>query len=147
MKFRNAFFMILFVGYGFTLNAQISFENLQVGMSMEKRYIVMNISSRSCIYCLMQEKKMQKDKVLQERLKNEVYFLSWQTEQQVCFIFNGQKYASGEEFIENYGRDENGTIAYPLWLIFDENYRIIYRYFGLLSTEKITKLLDVLKEK
>ena len=78
---------------------------------MEKRYIVMNISSRSCIYCLMQEKKMQKDKVLQERLKNEVYFLSWQTEQQVCFIFNGQKYASGEEFIENYGRDENGTIA------------------------------------
>lgn len=139
-------FVFSLIFFTIHLKAQLNFDSLQQKMEVEPKYILMNISSRSCIYCMIQEKKIRKDNELQQRLNNQVYFLSWQIEEQDNFIFHEQDYVSGTKFIDIYGRDENGNIVYPLWLLFDENYNLIFRYFGLQSTENIEQLLDVLKE-
>ena len=54
---RRIFLLMLFVISGWA-NAQISFDALRQKMDWEPRYIVMNISSKTCIYCMMQQKKL-----------------------------------------------------------------------------------------
>ncbi|WP_442795212.1 hypothetical protein [Pelobium manganitolerans] len=53
-------------------------------------------------------------------------------------------HATGEQFTDQQGKDEKGFIAFPLWMIFDPDYKVIYRYTGLLSSEKLEKMLDAI---
>ena len=128
------------------IKAQISFEKLQQEMPTKPRFILMGISSQTCAVCLMQSKIIKKNLLLRERLDDNVYYLSWIMEYESELQFNGEKFETGSNFVERYGKDEHGNLAYPIWLIFDKNYNVVYRYFGLLSAEKVGKLLNVLGE-
>lgn len=128
------------------VTAQISFEILQQEMPTEPRVILMNISSRTCTYCLMQTKRIEKDLPLKKRLNDEVYYLSWTMEYENEFQFNGETFDSGSDFVERYGKDEHGNLAFPIWLIFDKNDHVVYRSFGLLTTDSVDELLNVLNE-
>ncbi len=139
-------FVLLLIICAGTLKAQIRFGTLQQRMKAEQKFIIMNVSTRSCVYCLMQEKKIQKHKAVKSRLNSEVYYLSWMVEETAGFTFNGNQFNSGTAFIDQYGKDENGFVAYPLWLIFDKGYKVLYRYFGVISPEKIGEILDIIKD-
>ena len=136
------FFLVFAVSVA---KAQIGFDTLAQQMQKEKKYIVMSVGTKSCVYCLMQEKKMRKDEALKKRLADEVYYLSWKQDEQHNFWFNNREYTTGEQFTDQYGKDEKGFIAFPLWMIFDPEYKVIYRYTGLLSPEKIEKILNAIR--
>lgn len=140
------FVLLLLVVCSGTLKAQVSFESIDQKMRTEPKFIVMNVSTKSCVYCLMQQKKIQKNTTLRNRLESEVYYLSWMVDETTGITFNDKRFNSGKIFIDQYGNDENGFVAYPLWLIFDKEYKVLYRYAGVMSPEKISEILDIIKE-
>lgn len=141
---RRIFLLMLFVISGWA-NAQISFDALRQKMDWEPRYIVMNISSKTCIYCMMQQKKLEKDSELQQRLAAEVYYLPWMVEEMNGITFNQHYFETGKEFVEKFGKKQNEVLGYPLWIVFDEKSNVVYRSYGLMNNGQIGQLLDILK--
>ena len=134
------------------VNAQISLDSLQKAMKVQPRYILMNIDSEHCLYCMMQKKRIQNDKNLLKKLNNDVYFVMWRLENQPDFVFNGISFTksknnqyAGNEFLNKYAKDPHNPVGFPAWLVFDKNYKVIYRYFGLLPNSSINKMVDILQ--
>lgn len=145
LQFRLPWGFVLFIMlFSGTVKAQTVFEGLQEKMQTEPKFIVMDIGSRSCLPCMMQAKRIEKDESLKNRLDSEVYFLSWVVENTGDFSFNGKSFKTGESFIDTYGKDENGFWGYPLWMIFDQEYQVVYGYFGLISVKHLNDMLDIL---
>lgn len=126
-------------------NAQLSFNELHQKMQQEPKYIIMNISSESCIYCMMQQKKLKKDTELQKRLESEVYYFQWMVEETNAISFNNHYFKNGKEFVDKYGKTKDEIIGYPLWIVFDENDHVVFRNPGLMKNEELNKVLNVLK--
>ena len=81
-------------------NAQISLDSLQKAMKVQPRYILMNIHSEHCLYCMMQKKRIENDKDLLKKLNNDVYFIMWKLESQPDFVFNGIKFTKNKNCIK-----------------------------------------------
>ena len=146
--------IILFIAVcPFAAKSQISFQQLREGMQETRKYILMYISSETCIHCPEQDAALKRDKALYSRLSKELYFLNWSMEKTDNFYFAGKDFEKGHlyksggiEFAEEYGRDEKGHLATPLWILFDPFYRVIYRHNGVLPSEGVHKLLDIIIE-
>ncbi|SDE33594.1 hypothetical protein SAMN05421544_10733 [Riemerella columbipharyngis] len=131
---------------------QVPLDSLDGIMKREPRYILMNIRSKNCVYCLMQMKRLNKDKDLMRQLNENVYFVEWELEAQPDFSFGGRLFSKnksagrypGEKFIDVYLQEVKGEIGYPLWFVFDKNYNFIYHYFGLLPNKSIMEMVEVL---
>lgn len=136
MSVKKLSFFLLLLMLTLKASAQISFSELDDEMKKQPKNIVMLISSQSCIYCLMQEKKLKNSNNLYGQLNSEVYFLSWKVEEQGKLTFNGISYTSGMEFSKSFSKG-----GFPLWLAFDKNYNLLYTHSGLLSVENIKKIL------
>ena len=133
-------------------NAQISLDSLQKAMKVQPRYILMNIHSEHCLYCMMQKKRIENDKDLLKKLNNDVYFIMWKLESQPDFVFNGIKFTknknnryAGNDFLNKYANDPHNPVGFPAWLVFDKNYKVIYQYFGLLPNSSVTKMIDIIQ--
>ena len=101
----------------------------------------------------MQKKRIENDKDLQKKLNNDVYFVMWELESQPDFVFDNTQFTkdksnryAGSAFIDKYAKDPHNPVGYPVWLIFDKNYKVIYHYFGLLPNSSINKMIDILKK-
>src|SRR5690625_2132065 len=130
--------------------AQMNFKTLARKMPEEERYIAVLIDSRYCAYCIMQEKQINKHKTLRRRLDHDFYYVKGLAETADSIVFNHKKYVNPDpedphqvnDFVNIYGKDKDGNLAYPLWLFFDKNYRLILRFYGLMTPENISKVLD-----
>ena len=134
-------------------NAQISFDSLQKAMKIQPRYILMNVHSEYCLYCMMQKKRIENDKDLLKKLNNDVYFVQWKLESQPNFVFNNTSFTksgnnryAGTAFLNKYAKDPHNPVAFPAWLVFDQDYKVIYHYFGLLPNSSITKMIDIIQK-
>jgi len=140
--------------YASLAHAQINFDELDLRMAKEKRYIVVYVHSRYCAPCLMQEAQINKDSLLLDRLKNDFYYVSMEAESSDSIIFNHQRFVNLQpkekygvnKFVRVYGENRKGDLAYPLWLYFDKDYRLILRFYGLMPPKDIRKVLDKIEE-
>ncbi len=139
-------FTILLPFFFNTINAQFSFDELNQKMQQKPKYIIMNISSQKCIYCMMQQKRIQKDAELQKRLDSQVYYFSWTVEEIGAITFNTYSFKDGNDFVENFGKSADGIIGFPLWIVFDENYNVVFRNPGVLKNENIQAILNLIKK-
>ncbi|MDR2123317.1 MAG: thioredoxin family protein [Flavobacteriaceae bacterium] len=123
-------------------------------MSKEKKYVVVYIRSKYCTYCLMQEAQIKKNQRLKQKLDSSFYFVKGLAENDSVIVFNHKKYTNPKpekpyqvnDFINVYGKNEKGFVAYPLWLYFDRDYRLILRFYGLMPPENILKVLDEIEK-
>lgn len=150
MKNKIIFTFLLLINIGM---AQVPIDKIDSLMQKEPKFILMNIRSTNCIYCLMQNKKIQKDKTLIHRLNTEVYYTGWAVETQPDFIFNHTLFKNSSvestnenRFLTQFLKDRKRRFAFPIWLIFDRNYTPIYRYFGLLSNKELNRILNLLQQ-
>lgn len=145
-------YFILQLGVG-EAKAQMSFVDLAKKMEVEKKNIVVYFSSEYCIYCRMQEAQIKQYFPLKQRLERDYYFVAGSAESEKPIFFNQMEFINPNpndpyqvnEFINTYGKDENGKVAYPLWLYFDKDYRLILRFYGLMRPGNILKVLDKLE--
>lgn len=142
--------LLLFSVY--TAGAQMNFKELDKKMSERKKYIIVYISSGYCTYCLMQEVQIRKNSGLKQKLASDFYFVKGLAEDDSAIVFNHKKYVNPDpgnpyevnDFVNVYGKNEKGFVGYPLWLYFDKNYRLIFRFYGLMPPKNILKVLDKL---
>lgn len=135
-------------------SAQVSFGELQKYMPEAKKHIVVYITSKYCTYCLMQDAQIRKNRQLRQRLNNDFYFVKVIAESDSAIVFNGNVYVNPKpenpyqmnDFVNVYGKNEEGKVAYPLWLYFDKDYKLMLRFYGLMPPKNILKVLNEIEK-
>lgn len=127
----------------------LAFKNLEADINETPKPILLYIYTNWCVYCKMQQEQMKKDTALQGLLKNKFYHISFDAESKETIIFTRQTYQYKPNGLENgvheltlLGWDRRQAIAYPLWLLFDKNYKLIYRNSGSITINQLKKMLD-----
>lgn len=133
-----------------TVNSQIGFDELEGLMQQKRKHIVVLATEQGCMPCLMQVKQLDKDKNLSKRLSQEFYYIRADAHERDTIVFDRQKYANahpGErnvhnDFFSTFAEDDKGNMPTPTWLFFDREYHPILRFYGLLKSSDIERILD-----
>lgn len=98
-----------------------------------------------CGYCAIQSKQIQKDSLLNSILKNQYNFIDFNAEYQEETMFRGKIYKPGKNNIHEFAKSffpKNKQIAYPAWIILDNNHKILFRHEGLIKPKELKALLS-----
>lgn len=97
-----------------------------------------------CSYCKIQQKQIEKDAEVSFILKNHYNFIDFDAESQQEKIYNNKRYKpvknSTHEFVKMFF-PKSSQIAYPLWIILDQNQNIIFKHEGLIKLKDLKKIL------
>ena len=108
--------------------------------------VVLLISTADCGYCRMQQKQLQHSPdILQLMTKFNYAILDAGTKENILFNKQRYRYKAQEhvhELAEYLGRDEEGRLSYPCWVVLNNKYDIIFRYQGLLAPSELKKILE-----
>ncbi|QYJ67164.1 thioredoxin fold domain-containing protein [Flavobacterium litorale] len=147
------FFIVVALVVCITTYAQKSysttFELLPKLMEANPKPIVIKLHASWCGICKIQDKKIEKDKELQELLKNSCYFIELDGELKETILYNGKEYgykAYSKTNVSNELATEltQGNPSYPHWIFISANYEIIDTYGGLLKADDLKAILPKL---
>jgi len=104
------------------------------------------ISTSWCIYCQMQKAQLKKNKDFQAASAN-FYFSEFDAETEETITFNDTTYAfqrtgvdvGTHELAHALGNIHN-RLAFPTWVLIDENFNVLFKYPGILNKSSLTKL-------
>ena len=124
----------------------VNFETLSEKTALHPRPILIKIYTDWCAVCKIQDKKIEKDKVLQELLKNSCYYLELNAETTETIVFNNKKYKyipqganSGYHELSAYLTESKS--AYPCWILLSPKHEVLGIYNGLLKNSQLKELL------
>ncbi len=126
----------------------LTFLQLQDSMQLHPKPILLKLSTDWCVYCKLQDKQIEKSDSLQKILQKSYYYVEMDAETKATMIFNGRQYHSRSnglskgvhELAEALGK-ENGQIGYPVIVVLNERYKMLYRYQGLMGRNELIKVL------
>ncbi len=126
----------------------LTFPQLQDSMQLHPKPILLRLSTDWCVYCKLQDKQIEKSDSLQKILQNNFYYVEMDAETKATISFNGRQYQSRSnglskgvhELAEALGK-ENGQIGYPVIVVLNERYKMLYRYQGLMEKKELIKVL------
>ena len=128
---------------------QINIDKLNIDFKINQKPIIIYFYTDWCAYCKIQEKEIEKIKAFQET----VYFikLNAESDQKIHFLgidFNPNKSENNiktHEFVKEFIQSKEQE-SYPFLVILDKNLEVLERYNGLLTTEKLTVIINALKK-
>ncbi|GAA4805952.1 hypothetical protein GCM10023231_38910 [Olivibacter ginsenosidimutans] len=128
---------------------KISLAQLDDSMLVKPQPIVVLIGSGRCGYCAMQRKLLEKDKQIALLFKS-VYFVELNAEEDSPVYFNKRLYQPPLKGVSGGIHDlavtlsgNQNQMSFPLWILLDANYRVLYRYNGLLRKNQLMSLLSL----
>lgn len=155
MRLRWVSFVVVILALLSALDAEaqtrpIPFRQLQDSLSIQARPVLLLLSTDWCVYCRMQKFQVQRNKKFLKE-SSRFYYVELNAESKEPLKFKGKTYyyrPSGEssgvhELAVMLGR-HNGTLAYPTWVVLDENLNILYRHSGVLSRKELQLLTESL---
>lgn len=156
LNIRKAILILAFISSSFVVQAQdydlnkLTFPQLEDSVEVIPKPIVIKIYTDWCVYCKLQDKQILKSDSLKELLNRNFYYLELNAEMEETLLFNNVKYdfkpnglSGGVHTLAETLGSENGELSYPILVVLDSSYRILYRFKGLTSEKD---LLRVLKE-
>jgi len=133
-------------------NLTISIEVLADSMKLHPKPVMILVSTNWCKYCQMQKAQLLRNKAFSEA-KDVVYFSELNAETKEDILFNGQIYqyknsgdARGIHELAIALADKKEGLSYPLWIILDQNYKILLRLNGLLAPDEVKKIVETLSK-
>lgn len=153
---KVAFFLILLCPqFYFSQIKSISFTELEVQEKVNPKPIIIHIYTDWCSICKIESFSLNKDRDLVKTINENFHFINFEAERtKDKIIFQGKEF--------NYSSNGNSGIhelalalsknksqpVYPLWIILDENQKLIYYHEGQFKTEKIKeKLMEIIPKK
>ncbi|WP_342329160.1 hypothetical protein [Pedobacter sp. FW305-3-2-15-E-R2A2] len=144
-----------FIGFAQKSDVAISFGALPDSLAKHPKPIIINVYTDWCTYCMMQENGIKKSAELAALLGKEMYYLRLNAENKETIFFNHEQYhfqpngpSTGVHELALALGKGNKDIAYPMWFILDEHYKLQYSFFGYLKPKDLKALLlAYLKEK
>ncbi len=105
------------------------------------------ISTSWCTYCRMQKAQLKKNRDFQA--STHFYFSEFDAETEKNITFNDTTYTfqrtgvdiGTHELAYALGSIDN-RLAFPTWVVIDENFNILLKYSGVLDKSTLTKLVD-----
>lgn len=118
-------------------------------MEQQAKPILVLLSTAWCTYCQMQQHQLQKNPDFAEH-GDLFYFITFDAESKADVSFQGQPY-SFRPTGKNTGTHElaralngPGTLAFPTWVLLDQQYQVLFRHNGVLTAKQLKKLLDAI---
>ncbi|MDZ4808924.1 MAG: thioredoxin family protein [Bacteroidota bacterium] len=129
--------------------APISLDQLRDSMTIHPKPILLRITTDWCVYCKLQDAQLAKDDSIEKLLRSYFYFTELDAESKEPVFFNGITYNYQStnrvhELAEKLG-SENGQIAYPVMIVLDRNYNLLYRNQGMLTAKVLYQLLKIFR--
>lgn len=126
-----------------------TFEDLDKLMEISPKNIVVFIYTDWCKYCKNMEQTTFKNQKVQELLKNEFYFVSFNGEQKESIVFNENQFDYKPRGRHN-GTHElamalgsiDGELSYPIFLILNESYEVIFQYNAFIDANQLVQILN-----
>ena len=128
---------------------ELSLEEIEESMKTDERLIVLQFSTDWCVYCKMQDRQLSKDKNVSNLLEERTYYINLNAESKDTLAFNNttynpSPYKNGLHELTQAVTGENQQPAFPMWVIFNTDYEIIYRQNGLVKTKDLSEVLKTL---
>jgi thioredoxin-related protein len=126
-----------------------TFEKLDSAVQVAPRKTFVFIHTSWCAYCNMMEHTTLQDKPVVQLLNSCFYSISLDAEQKQSILFKGKTYGfeprgtgSGQHELAALLMKGEKAALYPSFVLLDEQYRIIYRYGGYVSSKQLLRLLQ-----
>jgi len=127
----------------------LSFVQLQDSMSINPKPVLLKIETDWCVYCKMQEAQILKNDSLQQLLSSNFYFVKMDAESKEDIKFNGRTYSfhavNKVHYLAETLGTESGKLAYPVMIVLDNNYQVLYRNHGMVQSKDLYKILTLVK--
>ena len=131
----------------------LSFPQLADSMKKRPKPILLNLFTDWCLYCKLQDKQIEKSDSLKKILQQHFYYVQMDAEARETITFNGSEYngranglsATAHELAATLGK-ENGQLSYPVIIVLDKNYKIIFRSQGFIDSRKLSNVLLAIAE-
>lgn len=140
---RILVYTILMMGVCNTSAQKIhSLNELDDELTQNPKNILIKLSTNWCGICKIQDKKIRKNKELNEILTHRVYYFEFDAESKEVFQFQGIEFNPGKNKTHEFAEVLlQGNLTFPAWIIFNPNLEIIYQYNGLIDAEKLKHIL------
>ena len=128
---------------------ELSLEGIEKAMKTKERLIVLQLSTDWCVYCKMQDRQLSKDNNVSSLLEEKTYYINLNAESKDSLKFNEtlyspSSYKNGLHEFTLAVSGQNQQPAFPMWVIFNKDYEIIYRQTGLVKPKDLTEVLKTL---
>lgn len=128
----------------------MSIHELTDSLEVKAKPVLLLLSTDWCKYCKMQKVQLKKNKDFQAG-KNNFYFIEFNAESKESVLFNGKYYhyksnglSTGVHELAIKLSDQIEAIAYPLWVILDNDQQVVFRRNGLLAPDELKKIVAIL---
>lgn len=120
-------------------------------MKAAPRPILVQLSTDWCRYCRMQQYYLEKNKDFRALLPR-FYYMELDAESREPIVFNGREYTYRPNGIKTgihelavaLGGEEE--LSYPAWILLDKDYRVIFRYHGVLNEAQLEALMRMITQ-
>ncbi|WP_144243383.1 thioredoxin family protein [Sphingobacterium sp. ML3W] len=151
-RFELIILMVLLLGSIVTAQTKsYTIEDIDSVMLVEKKPILILLSTDWCKYCQMQKKQLEKNKVFLKQTDN-FYYVIFNAERKDSIVFHNESFQYKPKGLSS-GIHElalalNGSenIAFPTWIMLDSNYQVVLRNSGMLRSVQIQELLEAIEK-
>lgn len=127
---------------------EVTFSTLEKKMQEQEKPIVVFLHTNWCNYCALMEKKTFSNTAVQEALKDNVYFVSFDAESKEKIQFKGNVFEYRKKGLQSGVHELAEALtsqnAYPALVILNKNYEIIYQYYAYVGPKEMLQLLKAL---
>jgi thioredoxin-related protein len=129
----------------------LAISKLDSNMAASPKPVLMLLSTDWCKYCQLQKGVLGKHKEFQRR-SDRYYFVGFDAESPNPEVFRGKQFKSRTTALSP-GNHElavalagSEQIAFPMWILLDDRYDVLFRHSGVLSRQQISQLLEALDQ-
>lgn len=129
----------------------LAIEDVDSLMRIEKKPLLVLLSAEWCKYCQMQKSQLCKNKVFTKKAES-FYYVVFNAESKEDISFNRQTYrykpAGVSNGIHELATALNGSeqVAFPTWVLLGKDYRMLFKYDGLLTRQQMGELLKAIEK-
>lgn len=155
MKPAVTLILLLFHFLSCAVNAQekvqwLTFEQLEDSLETAPKKVFIDFYTDWCSYCKKMDKTVFTNPAVIQALNREYYAVKLDAETQDTIRFEGQLLVNRQATKRRAGihdlavllGSQNGDFVPPVFLLLDENFRVIDRRFEYMSSEKLLKWME-----
>lgn len=144
----KSFMTILCLPFGLLCKAQIKptlIEDIDSLLLTKPKPTVILLSTDWCNYCYIQKRQVRRSKDFISH-RDHFYYIEFDAESKddICLKGTNFKNVSG---VHELAKALNGSsqLVFPTWVVLGHDYKVLFRYQGLMLGRQLKQLLDVIE--
>ncbi len=131
---------------------RVSIYDLDSCMKIKAKPVLILFTAEWCKYCFAQKNEFKKS-IARRNKENSFYYVEFDIEDTKNVLFNDRVYyynptgigAGIHDFTIHIGAFREGVVC-PAWVLIDQQYNILFKHPGLLSSDQLTELMKIIDD-